>query len=389
MPIRGMAIYSGALVLLAGVVGWTSGWLAERSPEVSAPVVLSHPPRHSQQRCAECHQEVVEAFRDAPHSGTLTRATAQEVRACFDGKTFMNPDNDSVLSYHVDSDRIAVSSSGYPGRPGFEWIFGSGTHARTPLLTFHTANGRTISAEHLVSWYPGDQLGITLGMENGTSGRGIHGLGGLKSTAETINCFGCHATFVPVQDDRILLDQIIPNVGCRRCHGDADQHVDDMDRGLSSGIERYSEMTPEESVDRCGECHRRATEMGSPLSPEDGLLVRFASVGLVQSPCFQQQREVKNPDGTFQRFDCISCHDPHRQASRDWKHHAAACLRCHDQANGRSVDCPVADRRDNCLECHMPQVPSNDYLSFTDHWIRVRSSAAPKGARPANEQRNE
>ena len=34
----------------------------------------------------------------------------------------------------------------------------------------------------------------------------------------------------------------------------------------------------------------------------------------------------------------------------------------------------AAGHVDGCLQCHMPKVPLNRSVSFTDHWIRVRSS---------------
>jgi hypothetical protein len=118
--------------------------------------------------------------------------------------------------------------------------------------------------------------------------------------------------------------------------------------------------------------------MGGPITPDDRTIVRFAPVGLVQSPCFLRQDEVRLDSGTPARLDCATCHDPHRPSSRDPQAHIAVCLNCHDEARGRAADCSVAVRGDNCLACHMPPVAMNEHLHFTDHWIRVRRDA-PEG----------
>lgn len=49
-----------------------------------------------------------------------------------------------------------------------------------------------------------------------------------------------------------------------------------------------------------------------------------------------------------------------------------SCGKCHAGTPETAGHCasPMTDA--NCLPCHMPKVPMNDELSFTDHWIRVR-----------------
>lgn len=364
--------WSPLFVLGMLVAALGSAWAPFRSTTPRPAVSSTRTPRAAEQRCLECHVGITDAYRSAPHARTLVRATDPEVVSLFAGRSFHREDVDVTYDYEVRDGRLLVSSPAYGRELTIDWIFGSGTHARTPLMTWTDIAGQTSAIEHSVSWYPGGDLGVTLGMDETQESAGIHALGHPRPSSETINCFGCHCTFVPTDRGRILFDRIEPGVGCARCHWNTRQHVEEMDHGLPTTIERLSGLTPRESVDRCGECHRRADEMGAPILPDDPSIARFASVGLVQSACFLQQSEITLADGKPARFDCVSCHDPHRPTSRDWRAHTAVCLTCHDAAHDRAPDCPSATRQENCLSCHMAKVPANEHLKFTDHWIRVR-----------------
>jgi hypothetical protein len=223
-----------------------------------------------------------------------------------------------------------------------------------------------------VSWYPSGELGVTLGMDVLHEPTGLSALGHHWPPAETANCFGCHCTYVPTVEGKIQFDHLEPNIGCVRCHTDTQQHLTDVDHDRETTIERLSSLAPVEAVDRCGECHRRASELGGEIRSDDRTIVRFAPVGLVQSSCFQQQQEVILADGKPARLVCTTCHNPHGPAQHDWRSHVAVCLQCHDRSQGRAKDCKVAPRDENCLPCHMPAVPANPQIQFTDHWIRVR-----------------
>ncbi len=361
------------LFITALVVAWRPG----RSHPPLPAVLSARTPRAAEHRCAECHAEIVEAHHSSPHARTLTRVAVEADSEAFAGRSFHRDDLDLTFHYAVQDGKLLVSSPSYARALPIEWLFGSGTHAKTPLLTWLDDQGTISALEHGVSWYPDGELDITLGLGEQTAATGIQALGHQRSAAETINCFGCHCTVAPTKEGRIVFDRIEPGVGCARCHWNGPQHILEIDNGHPSTIERFVQLTPRESVDRCGECHRRAEEMGGLIESNDPSLVRFASVGLVQSPCFLRQNEVLQDNGTPVRLDCVSCHDPHRPTPRDWQVHAAVCLQCHDSAHHRAPDCPTAARDTNCLSCHMPQVPENKHMKFTDHWIRKRAIKQP------------
>jgi hypothetical protein len=375
--------WHGILAVLVVATLAAGSVLSRHRPDAERPapaVVSARAPRVAVERCGECHWEIVERFPEAAHARTLHRATDPEILERFAGRAFERTDPHVEYRYRLTDGELVLSTDAYARELPIHWIFGSGTHAQTPLITWTDNDGNTAAIEHVVSWYPhGDLLGVTLGMEQLVAASGVHALGRPWPPAETINCFGCHSTYVPTNGQQIDFAHLQPGISCSRCHWDTQQHVEDMEEGRPLTIERFSEMSPREAIDRCGECHRRASEMGGEITPDNETLVRFAPVGLVQSPCFRQQDQVVLDSGEPGRMDCTTCHDPHRPAETRWQFYADICLKCHDAAHDRAADCSVATRQDNCLTCHMPKVPMNDNLSFTDHWIRVHQSGPAGG----------
>jgi hypothetical protein len=373
-----MIIAIASIVLVVSGISAVSLRPAPRISDVVSPsFVLSPSSTFSSQRCEECHADVVAHHSTSPHARTLTRAADPAALAAFAGKEFVRSDTGTRYRYFTENDQLKVSSSAYDRSLAIDWIFGSGTHAQTPLILVPGVSGESMAIEHSVSAYPNGQLGLTLGMDAVQETTGAIVMGNLRPHGETANCFGCHCSHVPVADQQIQFHALQPGIGCNRCHRDLGRHLEEVDHGQTLSIERFADLHPLESVNRCGECHRRADEMGAPIDPDDTMLPRFASVGLVQSPCFLNQTSVKTHDGATRRLDCTTCHDPHRTTDHDWRFHARVCLSCHDSSATNGKDCSMASPTDNCLDCHMPKVPAGPHLSFTDHWIRIRETDAP------------
>ncbi|NQV26612.1 MAG: hypothetical protein HQ518_19830 [Rhodopirellula sp.] len=328
------------------------------------------PPTMNQ--CAECHPDVCETFATAPHRLTLTRASSPEVREHFAGKEFSFAEGGPTVRYESRDDALWLESAALPGPLRVGWIFGSGQHAQTPVSVLTNPDGRSESLQHRVSWYPTDELAATPGLEVASlETQGLYEVFQHEDHVVTMDCFECHVTHLPNHNGRIDESQIILGVGCDRCHPGGRVHMASVEDGPLS-IERWSELSPLESVNRCGECHRRADQLTeAELDPQRPVLARFASVGLVMSACFKQQAVVNGEPSFDSRLDCLTCHDPHRPASRDPQFYREKCLGCHGSDDGQAAECTSRPMSSNCLPCHMPKQQSTENLGFTDHWIRV------------------
>ncbi|MEZ5941540.1 MAG: multiheme c-type cytochrome [Planctomycetaceae bacterium] len=361
-------------------------WRAQDVAATPSPQPALHASQNAlelERRCAECHVDVTDQFATAPHAQTLLRVSEANLMSSLANREFVHPKTGVPYKLESAGEELHIASPAYGREAAVAWCFGSGHHARTPLITWRDPDGALASIEPLVTWFPDNTLDVTPGMEKLEETYSVFAMGVLHPPQETTGCFGCHVTHLPLEEGRISFDGIQPGVRCARCHTDLERHVSDMDAGRDTTIERFSQLSPHESVFRCGECHRRASEMGAKPSPQDTSLIRFASVGLVESSCFLNQGDVQLSNGETARLDCTTCHSPHSATDTDWRTHVAACIKCHDENHTDLVHCPQAGNEANCLPCHMPKVPQNSHLSFTDHWIRIRDHLpSPEGDAP-------
>lgn len=317
----------------------------------------------SAQTCVECHEEQVERFQSAAHFNTLSPGDDPLAISRLNGRTFTDEVSGDTFCYLLENERLWLKSSRREKPLRVDWLFGSGHHACTPVTVIDTPEGHPAILQHVMSWYPDNTIGWTLGLDGEQRQLpGIHGVATPSIAQETHECFKCHTTWLPEEEGVLKLNRLIPNVTCTRCHSQAQLHVEDPEL---HPIESWSELTPLESVNRCGECHRRADHMTpDELVPENKLLVRFASASLVQSNCFLNQHQA-------QRMDCMTCHDPHEPASTEPIWYNGRCNSCHTD----SSRCTSPSSTSDCIRCHMPKAKMQDGLFFTDHWIRAHEDS--------------
>lgn len=402
---------AASIVRLLFVVGMTGAFAFcvawwSRSASLPGPVVSSSRKPVSMNQCADCHREVCESFQHAPHRHTLTRANDPAMLARFSGHDFQRPGDGLRFRFVTKNHELWLEADAYPDAVRVDWIFGSGRHANTPVSVWENPDGQTELLQHRVSWYPHAGLGLTLGLDDEPLvASGLEAIGKPLEHPDAMECFGCHTTHLPHRSGRIDPDNIVTGVRCERCHPGGERHVNEILNGTET-MERWSRLSPLESVNRCGECHRRADQLAPvDLNPDRKVLVRFASVGLAMSPCFRHQDEVTGASDRPVRFDCLTCHNPHRPADTDPRFYTATCLLCHgaakDDAVRRDEETPRSPRHgvsasprhqsslqeavsrrapvcssqpmtSQCLTCHMPKIEVQQHLFFTDHWIRVR-----------------
>ena len=100
-------------------------------------------------------------------------------------------------------------------------------------------------------------------------------------------------------------------IGCERCHGPGGHHLQAVRTGFPDlAIGRPRLAPADRVVALCGECH----ESPEPHLPSDPSLIRFQAPSLVLSRCYTESRSLS----------CVTCHDPHQNASRTPSHYERA-----------------------------------------------------------------
>ncbi len=274
--------------------------------------------------------------------------------------------------YRTSSDqlgsRLAVSSGKQSITANIAWIFGAGVHGQTYILDHDGA-----SYESQVSRFAAlGSLDLTPGHTTVDAGNLRNALGEQLSTSAAARCFGCHTTY-STTNSKFDASRAVPGIHCEQCHGPGVAHInaihaDQRDEALNA-ILNPAHLSPVESVDFCGACHRTAVDVVESTEAYGPINVRFQPYRLEKSRCWGTAGDA--------RLTCIACHNPHEPLVHDASSYDRRCLACHTaretQSPGHDTTpavCPVATA--NCTSCHMPKsdVPRM-HARFTDHYIRI------------------
>ncbi|QXD16746.1 tetratricopeptide repeat protein [Rhodocaloribacter litoris] len=225
-------------------------------------------------------------------------------------------------------------------------------------------------------------------------------------------CVACHNSYpvsVPFVEGKY--ERMPEGIGCERCHGPGDLHVEvrladpEVVGDYDPTIVNPAHLPFERRLDVCQQCHLSGTvsilrerrsafdfRPSEPLSAHVSLFYREEPTRvdridvishadrMKKSACFQATLAQGNP------MECITCHNPH-EGFRDKgpAYFNTTCQDCHAPAAlVERFDTPAARERHtpeaNCIACHMPKVAGEGtpHTTFTDHLIRVvRDEPAP------------
>lgn len=354
--------------VLLGVWASSSAWRSKRDGEgssntgVAARIVGSA-------ACRNCHGLIADCYDTSGHAHTFSLAAVSEVARQLSGKEFADPQRNQLFRYHFDPNGLSASLPNVFEEERFPltYALGSGTHGVTFLTLLPRRDGATVGLEHRVSYYRQlAGLGLTVGHNYLKSPiEDSEHFGKVVEGRQLQRCIGCHTTQARIEEHQLV--DLIPHVGCEKCHGPGSAHV---------AAQQARRTTPDLSVARrwptaleelrtCGACHRLPESLkATELVRTSRVLPRFQPAGLMQSRCYTQSA------GTLR---CTTCHDPHARVLSDHRHYEQICRDCHQRQSVAA--CSQGGER--CVQCHMPAIPFEGVASFHDHWIRIRKADDP------------
>ena len=312
-------------------------------------------------RCVSCHR-AQSAQLTSHHATTLTSLHDERVRAPFAAAAAV-PDPHRRAQYQplragsTCAIRTVQGDRRMDVKP--DYAFGSGNRCWTYVVW---NAGKPF--ETRISYYR--QIGkwdYTPGQQ-GKRGAGSP-LGRALDSAETEECFLCHSTAVVKEYDQLQPERSIFGVSCESCHGPGREHLAAVaQKSPDLRMIRFSEHRAQLSQRLCGKCHRDR-DSGDPHDPGTAAqLPRLQGLAMAQSACF------KKSGG---KLGCVTCHDPHRNASETTRAaYNATCSSCHQLHATGQVACSKAPLGD-CVSCHMPSQAVNmpTRPRFRTHWIKV------------------
>jgi len=207
------------------------------------------------------------------------------------------------------------------------------------------------------------------------------------------DCYSCHASnassrsvqqnstevnFISMDvEDIIDPKTIVYGIDCERCHGPAKKHAEfhlkNPNVKVANSITSIKNLSRQQKLDACALCHggNDGMKMKSrfDFKPGDNLSEFYRSTRSVtdtttfdvhgnqfrlmaQSKCFVNS----------EKMDCITCHNPHENASKDLASYSKICMSCH-QTGIKHSDKTLKTMSgsvlaNNCVECHMPKKSS-------------------------------
>jgi len=356
------------------------------------------------QRCADCHLEITEAYRRHPMGKSLGPVAAVSPVENYEA-THKNPFAAAGFQYQIDrlgssvlhkeSKQDTTGAVLYEKAMPVRYAVGSGTRGRSYLL-----EEKGFVWQSPVSWYT-EQARWDLSPSHTRANRHFE-------RPIVADCLFCHANqVVPLEG---MLNRYEPPlfrgeaIGCERCHGPGELHVQRREAAPAlTGPDdtivnpRRLEPAPREAV--CQQCHlqgeARVVRLGRSLADyRPGLpLDLFLAVFVPPAEVRDNQKAVGQTEQMYAsqcfqmssgQLGCISCHDPHRLPPAEQKaaYFRQRCLTCHASSTRRpACSFPLPARRaqaDNCAACHMPSRGSSNIIhaSITDHRILRRPEAA-------------
>ncbi len=315
--------------------------------------------------CTKCHAEIAASQQKTPMFNAARFPSdlahlQQRGRLSFSDETY-----DYILSPGPSETKISVKDKTSTVSATVGWVFGA--DAQTYVL-----EQNDVFLESRLSYYPGrGGLDITPGHKAAAPSHISQALGDPIDHETIRRCFGCHSTASTVSG-KFDPEHAMLGVTCEACHGPGLQHVTaketEPDQSAAGTMLNPERLSPVDSVDFCGACHRTPVDVALFMPRHMGISsIRLQPYRLERSLCWGASGDP--------RITCMACHDPHEPLVRDSTAYDAKCLKCHagpDSPPSANLEpaCKVGTK--DCVSCHMPkfEIP-NVHATFTDHFIRV------------------
>jgi hypothetical protein len=317
--------------------------------------------------CEGCHRKIAPMQKTTPMYHAGMRADQSEMLKEHPVLTFQEGPFSTSLVTAASGVTLTVTDGVNTASASPGWAFGvkngqtyilqkDGAYFESRLSYFTKVNGLDITPGH--SPEVPDDVGKALGRK--------------MEAGEAQRCFSCHTT-AAVTSNVFESEKAVPGVGCEACHGPGAAHsvamaAQKFEAGTAA-IFNPANLSPSDSVDFCGACHRTWADVAMNMPANLGAVkIRFQPYRVELSRCWGE-----NGDS---RITCIACHDPHQPLVRESTAYDSKCLACHAVRQGTKVQmtartfCKVATS--NCVSCHMPKAElPQTHAMFTDHDIRI------------------
>jgi hypothetical protein len=334
--------------------------------------------------CASCHKNIYDSYTSTAHYKTSRPGSSTSIKG-----SFTSPDN--VFAYKKglqvvmeNRNNVLSQTSYYNGAPQethpFDIAIGSGRKAQT-YLYWKEDKYYQLPVSYFVpahSWanspgFPADHPKFD------------------RLVPST--CFGCHSSAVALKDikmeglnitEAFEKNQVVYGIDCERCHGPAASHVnfhtEHPQEKKPMYITAIRSLKNVQQLDMCGICHsglRTPQKPASAFRPGDSLSDYFypdftKATRATEMDVHGTQYQLFTASQCFRKskdMNCSSCHNTHTSEQDNLQVFSQRCMNCHKEADHtfcKMKGVSAADLIANCVDCHMPALPSSKIALLTN-----------------------
>ncbi|WP_035653239.1 cytochrome c3 family protein [Flavobacterium sp. ASV13] len=332
--------------------------------------------------CIQCHQTQYDMALKSSHFKATAPATLENVLGDFDkgNHTFIyDKDTKLVMEKRGDSlFQILYKNGKEVQSHKFEIVFGT-KHAQTSV--YWRENN---TYELPISYYNS--------INNWATSPGFPADKPYFDRMVVKDCYSCHASNASSRDvnqnsaeknmmsmdveDIIKKETIVYGIDCERCHGPAKKHVEfhlkNPNVKIANSITSFKNLNKQQRLDACALCH--AGNDGMKLKsrfdfkPGDNLSEFYRATRSItdtaQFDVHGNQFRLMAQSKCFinsEKMDCITCHNPHENASKNMASYSKICMNCHQGLKHNEKTLKIMPEKlmaSNCVECHMPKKAS-------------------------------
>lgn len=332
--------------------------------------------------CIQCHQTQYEMASKSSHFKATAPAIIGNVLGDFDkGNHIFIYDKNTKLVMEKRNDslyQVLYKNGKEVEAHRFEIVFGT-KHAQTSVY-WRDHN----SYELPVSYYNS--------INNWATSPGFPADKPYFDRMVVKDCYSCHSSnissrninqnsqdknFLSIEvEDVIDKKTIVYGIDCERCHGPAKKHVDfhlkNPNVKIANRITSFKTLNRQQKLDACALCHAGNDGMKMKsrfdFKPGDNLSDFYRNTrsvtDTVQFDVHGNQFRLMSQSKCFiksEKMDCITCHNPHENASKNLASYSKICITCHQGLKHNETTLKTMSGSllaTNCVECHMPKKSS-------------------------------
>ena len=343
------------------------------------------------EKCISCHKDVYDKFIHTAHFLTGKPADEKYFKGSFEpGKNSFSYNPDLRVSMEkTDSGyyQVVYYKNEKKMSMRFDMIIGSGTKGQS----FLSWRGNKLFQLPITYYSEADQWSNSPGLRADKI---------VTDMPVTSRCLECHTSFAeaisgpPLEPMEFDHNKIILGVDCEKCHGPAAKHVEFQTKKKNEKKVKFiinpASLSRQQQLDACALGHGSNIKKTKPsfqftvgknladyfkISSLNDDAVNNGNIDvhgnqyglMVASKCFRMSKQLT----------CNSCHNSHENEKGSVELFSQRCITCHninDSVFKTASHTAVASVEKNCIDCHMPKLPSSLIAVKLQDEERLRAS---------------